>query len=291
MAGKVRRSPACRDQFGRVRRPRRHRSAPGAALIRRPAGARRRARLPPARASRCSRPAFPRFQQGGCPLQQAVLQSRQWRRCPLPSSARRCPDGGGWCRSPCTAHRPAPRRTARATSRPRRRRRSREASCSRVRFSCRRLTRAGERSTAVTIAPACASCAVLPPGAAQRSATDLPRRSPNSLTGSAAAASCTHHLPSLNPGSIVTAPCSGVRMLPVGSTSPCRRSAQLAASDFTRDVERRLVADRGCDLVRGGLAVVRDPSLQQPGGNIGGLASPPPRPARGLRARSGAAPR
>ena len=38
--------------------------------------------------------------------------------------------------------------------------------------------------------------AVLPPGAAQRSATVRPERSPNSRAGSAAAASCTHQAPS-----------------------------------------------------------------------------------------------
>ena len=37
---------------------------------------------------------------------------------------------------------------------------------------------------------------VLPPGAAQRSATERPRMSPSRRTGSAAAASCTHQAPS-----------------------------------------------------------------------------------------------
>ena len=59
-----------------------------------------------------------------------------------------------------------------------RRRRVSACSASRVRFSRRRPSRAGERSTAVTRAPAKASCAVLPPGAAHRSATALPRTSP-----------------------------------------------------------------------------------------------------------------
>ena len=70
------------------------------------------------------------------------------------------------------------------------------ARLSRARFCFRRSSRGAERSTAVTRAPAAASCAVLPPGAAQRSATDLPRTSPSSRAGNAAAASCTHHAPS-----------------------------------------------------------------------------------------------
>ena len=61
----------------------------------------------------------------------------------------------------------------------------------------------------------------------------LPATSPNSRAGSAAAASCTHHWPSVKPGSIVTEPCSSVRTDPVGSVSPCRRVAHCAASDFT----------------------------------------------------------
>jgi len=44
------------------------------------------------------------------------------------------------------------------------------------------------RSTAVTCAPCVASCAVLPPGAAQRSMTVFPLMSPNNRAGSAAAA-------------------------------------------------------------------------------------------------------
>ena len=104
---------------------------------------------------------------------------------------------------------------------------------SRVRLSRSRAMRAGERSTAVTRAPASASCAVLPPGAAQRSAMDLPAMSPNSRAGSAAAASCTHQWPSVKPGSIVTEPCSSVRTVPVGSISPCSRLAHCSGSDFT----------------------------------------------------------
>ena len=103
----------------------------------------------------------------------------------------------------------------------------------RARFSRKRLSRPGERSTAVTLAPANASCAVLPPGAAHRSAIFMSRMSPNKCAGRAAAASCTHHAPSENPGSNETAPCASVRTVPVGSTRPRKRSAHDAASDFT----------------------------------------------------------
>ncbi len=55
----------------------------------------------------------------------------------------------------------------------------------------------------------------------------LPPTSPNNRAGSAAAASCTHHWPSVKPGSIVTEPCSKVRTVPVGNVSPCRRRRPL----------------------------------------------------------------
>ena len=59
----------------------------------------------------------------------------------------------------------------------RRRRFGRELQPREVGRDARRAARS-EMSTAVTWAPAAASCAVLPPGAAQRSATRLPRTSP-----------------------------------------------------------------------------------------------------------------
>ena len=58
---------------------------------------------------------------------------------------------------------------------------------SRFRLSCSKRKRSPERSTAMTFAPAAANCAVLPPGAAHRSMTVLPRTSPSIRTGSAAA--------------------------------------------------------------------------------------------------------
>ena len=96
----------------------------------------------------------------------------------------------------------------------------------------------------------------------------LPLMSPNRRTGSAAAASCTHHCPSEKPGSIVTEPCSSVRTVPVGSVSPCRRARPLRGVGLYREIERGLVADRGCHLLCGGLAIMRDPAREQPGRNI-----------------------
>jgi hypothetical protein len=61
----------------------------------------------------------------------------------------------------------------------------------------------------------------------------LPLTSPNNRAGNAAAASCTHHWPSVKPGSIVTDPCNSVRTVPVARVSPCRRVAHCGASDFT----------------------------------------------------------
>ena len=50
------------------------------------------------------------------------------------------------------------------------------SSCSRARLTARRFSRCAERSTAETAAPASASCAHLPPGAAQRSTRARPAR-------------------------------------------------------------------------------------------------------------------
>lgn len=60
---------------------------------------------------------------------------------------------------------------------------------SRSRFERSRLSRFSDWSSAVTAPPARMSCAVLPPGAAQRSAVRLPERSPKSFAGMLAAAS------------------------------------------------------------------------------------------------------
>ena len=67
---------------------------------------------------------------------------------------------------------------------------AREVACAGARPACR------DSSTAVTSAPAAASCAVLPPGAAHRSITARPPTSPSRRAGRAAAASCTHQAPS-----------------------------------------------------------------------------------------------
>src|SRR5205807_4460690 len=92
---------------------------------------------------------------------------------------------------------------------------------------------AGARSTAVTLAPASASWAVLPPGAAQRSATRRPRTSPRSRVGSDAAASWTHHAPSAKPGSALTAPEALTRTDWVARTRPPSFFAQASGSLFT----------------------------------------------------------
>ncbi len=87
---------------------------------------------------------------------------------------------------------------------------------------------------AVTLAPARMSCAVLPPGAAQRSATPSPLISPSKRAGKLAAVSCTHQAPSLKPGNSVTAAVSfSNRTEPVGNTTPPRRSAHISGLDFT----------------------------------------------------------
>ncbi len=64
------------------------------------------------------------------------------------------------------------------------------------RFSRSLAMRPPSRSSAVTWAPVVASCAALPPGAAQRSTTVSPRCAASRRAGRLAAASCTHQSPS-----------------------------------------------------------------------------------------------
>ena len=155
------------------------------------------ARPRPDRASswkrRCGHPASPSSLRAPAG---ATAGRRAWRCLRAPSSRER-PDGGAPCRSTSRARREAPRRTASSGSYF-----SMSASTvlarsrSRSRFSPSRFSRFLDESSAVTSAPASASCAVLPPGAAQRSTTRRPATSPSSLAGRLAAASWTHHSPS-----------------------------------------------------------------------------------------------
>ena len=104
----------------------------------------------------------------------------------------------------------------------------------RARFSRNRFSRGNERSTAVTCAPAVASCAVLPPGAAQRSVTVLPlhiAEQPGGHCGSGVL-----HPPvaavearQLRHRSVRR---SGARV-PVGSTRPSSLAAHCCGSLFT----------------------------------------------------------
>ncbi len=143
------------------------------------------------------------------------------------------------------------------------------SSLSRSRLARRRSMRGAERSTAVTCAPAAASCAVLPPGAAQRSRIRSPGLGARILAGRAAAASCTHQAPSAKPGSCGIAVRAVRRIEPVGSRVPPSRSAQRAASlAAVRSTEgsRRWA---GRDGARARLAIGGRPALAQPGGRVG----------------------
>ena len=92
----------------------------------------------------------------------------------------------------------------------------------------------------------------------------LPATSPNRRAGSAAAASCTHHWPSVKPGSMVDralqqrAHGSGRQRFAMQPARPLR------GIGLHGDVERRLVADRDRDVARDGLAVMGGPARQQP---------------------------
>ncbi len=129
---------------------------------------------------------------------------------------------------------------------------------SRARFSRRRPSRAGFCSTAVTRAPAAASCAALPPGAAQRSATRSSGCAASKAAGKAAAASCTQKVPSAKPGSSMTRVPAGKRTDPVGNASPP------GGAGPRRD--RSSGASVSCAAAMG--ACVRAPARPQPGRRI-----------------------
>ena len=106
--------------------------------------------------------------------------------------------------------------------------------------------------------------AVLPPGAAQRSATRLPATSPRRRAGTAAAAFWTHHSPSRVAGKLP-------RSARTGSAAPFRwehdaaeplRPALRIALD--RQVEARLDQMRRGDLAGRRLAIGRGPPLPEP---------------------------
>ncbi len=97
-----------------------------------------------------------------------------------------------------------------------------------------RLRRFSDISRAVTSAPWITSCAVFPPGAAQRSATRLPLMSPIRRAGRLAAASCTHQSPSAKPGRSVRLPSTVSRRTePLGKATPPSFSAHSFGSPFT----------------------------------------------------------
>ena len=158
-----------------------------------------------------------------------------------------CRDGGGSCPWPCRARRARPRRrcapgdqvaaSASTTS---------AASCSRCRFSRRRSRRAADTSTAVTWAPAAASAAVLPPGAAHRSATAVPGH----VAGERAPpVRRPRPAPTRRPRRSRAGPRCG-RARPGGSSRSAaggRRAARprlrVGVARFSADVEGRLAAD------------------------------------------------
>ena len=117
-------------------------------------------------------------------------------RCPARPWSRRRRDAGGGCRSPSREHRAgwrrkAPRRAGSRRSRGSRRSDAGARDCPRAApgaWPSGRPRPHGRRPAA--------SCAVLPPGAAQRSATRSPGCASRRRAGKAAAASCTHHSPS-----------------------------------------------------------------------------------------------
>ena len=118
-------------------------------------------------------------------------------------------------------------------------------------------------STAITSAPAAASCMVLPPGAAHRSITRLPRTSPSMITGKVAAASCTHQPPSAkSPAALPPGPARVTRR---DSAEQRRAVRRQSASAFFRLISSgRFVLMRQRDGAGTVFAILRRPALPQP---------------------------
>ena len=131
--------------------------------------------------------------------------------------------------------------------------------------------RAPRRATA---APAAASCAVLPPGAAQRSATHSPGRTASSLAGSAAAASCTQNSPCVKAGDLGHVGAGGEAHR-ARRQHRARRAARLPAGGSRRAAPRA--------GGRGDFARLLTPGRPEPRRRV------QPRTSRGRRARRGPA--
>ena len=151
------------------------RHAPHARLVRQQVGD-DVPRLPRARASRCNRPACRpawsaprRVRSSGAASAASLAMSAGLLE---PRHVGMAADGAGRGAGRIEQH--GVERLGRSIRR-RRRRRARLRATTGSGFPAAAASRAGARSTAVTRAPAAASCAVLPPGAAQRSATRSPR--------------------------------------------------------------------------------------------------------------------
>ena len=103
----------------------------------------------------------------------------------------------------------------------------------RARFSATRSIRLADISKAVITPPLAAICMVLPPGAAQTSNTVSPGVSAKAAAGQAAAASCTHHLPSAKPSRVEICPISPRRRDPFAKGVPPKVDAQVSRSPVT----------------------------------------------------------
>ena len=290
--GSVRRSPSSVDELGAAEHfGRRDRRAPQCRL-RAPGGRRRRPRPPRARASRCNRPACrPALVSAAARVDAAGAAARRAWRC-----RPRCLSQGtsGWRRIvPVEEHGASSSTASNGSALPfgdvgadelGGERQPREIVAQAA------SSRAGERSTAVTCAPAAASCAVLPPGrgaqigdaaAARRRRTAAPAAPPRRPAP-------TMRLRQ-NPAAPSPAPCAmhahrAGRQHP--AAEPRRPTFGVA---LHRQIERRLVAIGGGDGARGGLAVGLDPARHQPCRRVEHGRVERPRAARRLRAPCAAA--
>ena len=224
--------------------------------------------LPPVPASRCNRPACRRARVSST----ALASSRRCRAASATISASRLSQGmSGWRRivpvdehgaSSSTASNGPPRHSATSAAT------VSAASERRARFCLSRSSRFGARSTAVTCAPAAASCAVLPPGAAQRSATVRPATSPRSRDGQCGGGVLHPPRAVLIAGQRRHRPMHDRAHRAGRQHASAERARPVRRVVLHRQIERRFLAVGERDRAGGLVAVVLDPARHQPIGRV-----------------------
>ena len=134
----------------------------------------------------------------------------------------------------------------------------------RARFAESVLSRVLEMSTATTEAPASASCAVLPPGAAQRSNTRLPVDVPHEMRRQRGRDVLHPPRALVKARQRLDAALGQEAHAAIGKHAARHLLGPVFRIALHREVERRLDQIGGGDQMRPLLAVARDPALPQP---------------------------